>query len=308
MAREIEEAIEQAPKIGEWGTRASQALHEAVLEGGDRTRDIADALHGTWLGRPLHPPLTDVTIGSWVLGGFFDAVAGVSGSRRAAWAGDRLTEIGVAAAIPTALSGLSDFSTVPKPATKPATVHALLNAAAVGLYTASVVERWRGRKRRGRALGWTGLAVGTVSAWFGGSLVYEHKVGTDHSETFEGPTDWQPVLSEHVLEEGQLERVDVEGAGVLLYREGERIYAIGSVCSHAAGPLEDGEVHDGCVQCPWHDSVFRLSDGAVVHGPAVRPQPAFDTRVRDGQIELRLAGVHGVGTPPVREPVAGAAT
>lgn len=306
MAKRIEEAVEQAEELGEWGTRASQALHGAILEGGERTRDIADILHGTWLGHPLHPPLTDVTIGAWVLGGLFDAAAEVSGSRKAAWAGNRLAEIGIASAIPTALSGLTDFSTVPKPATKPATLHALLNVMAVGLSAASVIERWRGRKRRGRVLGWTGLALGTASAWFGGSLVYRHKVGVDHSDPFEGPREWQPVLDEHELEEGKLKRVDVEGAGVLLYREGERINAIGSVCSHAAGPLEEGEVYDGCVQCPWHDSVFRLSDGAVVHGPAVRPQPSFDARLRDGQIELRIAQDPITGSRPVEEPVAGA--
>jgi nitrite reductase/ring-hydroxylating ferredoxin subunit len=58
--------------------------------------------------------------------------------------------------------------------------------------------------------------------------------------------------------------------------------AIGARCSHLGGPLADGEVHDGCVTCPWHASVFDLLDGSVVHGPATAPQPAYEVDRRRG--------------------------
>ena len=48
-----------------------------------------------------------------------------------------------------------------------------------------------------------------------------------------------------------------------------------------------GEIADGTVTCPWHDSVFALRDGALVHGPAAYPQPAWDVRVRSGRVEVR---------------------
>lgn len=306
MLNQIERAVERAPKVGDWGTQASTALHEAILKGGEPARRVADALHGTWLGHPLHPVLTDITIGAWCLGGAFDAVAEISGSPRAGWAGDRLAEIGLASAAPTALSGLTDFSTFPEWAAKPVTWHAMINLASVGLYTASVVERRRGNKSGGRALGWTALAMTAASAWLGGMLVYKHKVGVDHSDRFDKPKDWLAVLDEADLPEREPKRVEVEGAGVLLYREGDRIFAIGSVCSHAGGPLEKGTIHDGCVQCPWHDSVFRLEDGSIVHGPATRPQPFFQARVRDGRIELRLANDPGAGVAADEQAVAGA--
>jgi nitrite reductase/ring-hydroxylating ferredoxin subunit len=57
-----------------------------------------------------------------------------------------------------------------------------------------------------------------------------------------------------------------------------------------SGPLSDGDLDDGCVTCPWHHSVFRLSDGSVVHGPATAPQPAFETDVRDGVLWVCLPG------------------
>jgi hypothetical protein len=51
--------------------------------------------------------------------------------------------------------------------------------------------------------------------------------------------------------------------------------------------LEKGSIRDGCVQCPWHRSVFNLTDGHVVHGPATFEQPHYQTRVTDGEIEIR---------------------
>jgi nitrite reductase/ring-hydroxylating ferredoxin subunit/uncharacterized membrane protein len=288
----VEHAVERAPGIGEAGTKASLAVHGAVLKGGEGVRDTVDLLHGTWLGHPLHPVLTEITIGAWVLGGWFDAVGAFGRSRRARRArrtGDRLAAIGTATAIPTALSGLADFSTFPQWAARPASLHAALNLANIGLYAASLRERRRGNRARGLALSWLALGLTTASAWLGGMLVYKHKVGVDHSERFTGPTNWTTVFPEADLQESRARRVEVEGRQVLICRHNGRIFAIGAVCSHAGGPLDQGKIRDGCVQCPWHDSVFDLGDGRIVHGPATQPQTSFETRVRDGRIEIRLS-------------------
>ena len=58
-------------------------------------------------------------------------------------------------------------------------------------------------------------------------------------------------------------------------------------CSHNGGPLSEGTVDDGVVTCPWHGSQFRLRDGAVVGGPATFPQLRLESRVVDGQVEVR---------------------
>ena len=97
------------------------------------------------------------------------------------------------------------------------------------------------------------------------------------------------MLLEADLPEGRARRVEVEGKQVMLCRDGGRFFALGAVCSHAGGPLDQGKIRDGCVQCPWHDSVFDLRDGRIVHGPATQPQVSFEVRVRSGRIEIRLA-------------------
>jgi nitrite reductase/ring-hydroxylating ferredoxin subunit len=75
----------------------------------------------------------------------------------------------------------------------------------------------------------------------------------------------------------------------MLYRLDGITYALADHCSHAGGPLHEGEV-DGelCVTCPWHLSRFSLTDGRVEAGPASVPVPVFDVRERDGGYEVRL--------------------
>jgi nitrite reductase/ring-hydroxylating ferredoxin subunit/uncharacterized membrane protein len=284
----VERAVERVPGLADAGTKVSRAVHRAVLTSGEGVRRGVDILHGTWLGHPFHPVLTEITIGAWFIGGVFDAVGVIGRSRSARTAGDRLAAIGTACAVPTALTGLADFSTFPQWSAKPATLHAALNLANLGLYAASLRERRRGHRSRGLALSWLAQSLTLASAWLGGMLVYKHKVGVDHSQRFTGPTDWTPVFYEGDLPEGKAKRVEVEGKQVLLCRDNGGIFAIGAVCSHAGGPLDQGKIRDGCVQCPWHDSVFDLHDGSIVHGPATQPQASFQTRVQGGRVEIRL--------------------
>jgi nitrite reductase/ring-hydroxylating ferredoxin subunit len=83
-------------------------------------------------------------------------------------------------------------------------------------------------------------------------------------------------------------RVEFDGKPVLVYREGAEVYAIGATCSHAGGPLNEGKFSRGCVECPWHQSVFYLQNGHVKHGPATHPQPGFEARIQNGKVQIRL--------------------
>ncbi|MGH9083416.1 MAG: Rieske 2Fe-2S domain-containing protein, partial [Acidimicrobiales bacterium] len=67
---------------------------------------VKNALSGTWLGHQLHPMLTDLPLGAWVMAAALDWTAGRSGARSAR----RLVGLGVLAALPAAASGASDWS------------------------------------------------------------------------------------------------------------------------------------------------------------------------------------------------------
>jgi nitrite reductase/ring-hydroxylating ferredoxin subunit len=102
---------------------------------------------------------------------------------------------------------------------------------------------------------------------------------------------WTRVISLEDLEEEELNRVDLDGAGVLLFRLEDRILAVSARCTHQGMPLDDADVQinasDVIITCPAHGSRFQLSDGRVVRSPAAVALPSYDARVTDGGVEIR---------------------
>jgi nitrite reductase/ring-hydroxylating ferredoxin subunit len=167
-------------------------------------------------------------------------------------------------------------------------VHGLLNTAGLLLNVLSLFHRRSGRRDRGVFLSSTALGLLTLSGWLGGELVYRYEVGTNKSTRPKGPVSWTPVLLESDLREREPRRIQVEGNPVLLYRYNGFIHAMGAVCGHDGGPLEEGKFDGLCVECPWHQTVYDLRDGHVVHGPSTYAEPVYEVQLQDNQIWLRL--------------------
>jgi nitrite reductase/ring-hydroxylating ferredoxin subunit/uncharacterized membrane protein len=271
--------IERVRSLDAVGKVLSQAVSKVVRPG--RTKDL---LAGTWLGHPVHPMLTDVPIGAWTSAFVLD----LFGGRQARRAADALVGVGVLAAVPTAATGLSDLADVEHSEQRIlGTAHALGNVTAVALYGGSFLARRRGRRDLGVRLATLGAAVVTGSGFIGGHLAYRKGVGVDETVFRRRLDDWTPVLEERELDEAEPRRATAGGTDILLYRRGDRVFALADRCSHRGGPLHEGRVHDGQVTCPWHQSTFRLDDGSILQGPATAPQPCYDVRVRDGAVEVR---------------------
>ncbi|MEU6911812.1 Rieske 2Fe-2S domain-containing protein [Streptomyces olindensis] len=244
-----------------------------------------DLLHGRWLGHPVHPLMVQVPIGSWLSAAVLDLRPGHSRESGV------LVGVGLAAVAPTALAGWVDWADLHPQQQRVGLVHALSNTAAVGLYAASLASRARGRETAGRAYGFLGLTAVGIGGLLGGHLAYRQASGANHAEEVPHVVSegWHRIGTVDEFPAGQPVRRSVDDVPVLVVREsGGEIHALAERCSHLAGPLAEGTVADGCVQCPWHGSVFRLSDGWNVRGPATAPQPSFDTRITGGEVEVRL--------------------
>ncbi len=249
---------------------------------------VKDALSGTWLGHPVHPMLTDVPIGSWTSATVLDLLGGA----RADPAARRLIAVGIAAAVPTAVTGLSDWSDSEMGdahVRRVGIVHAAANVGALGLYGASLVARLRGRRGGGVRLGVAGLGVLTVGGLLGGHLSYARGVGVDTTTFDSGPTEWTPVLDASMLADDRPTQATAGTVEVLLVRRNGTIYALADRCNHRGGPLHEGELVDGCIQCPWHGARYHLESGSVARGPATYAQPRYEARVQDGRVEVRAA-------------------
>ncbi|GAA3762647.1 hypothetical protein GCM10022240_13960 [Microbacterium kribbense] len=245
---------------------------------------VKNLLSGTFLGHPLHPALTDVPIGAWLAATTLDVAAGEQGARAA----QTMVGLGVLAAVPTGISGSSDWSTTYGPDKRIGLVHAVVNITATTLQAASWAARRRGSRGQGALLSLVGLGLTLGSAYLGGHLTLSRGVGVNHTAFEEPAEEWTDVAAEADLQAGSLTRVEVDGVPVVLIRKRGQLHALSAVCTHAGGPLDEGTLDaSGCVTCPWHGSRFRIEDGGVERGPASEPAPRWDVKVEGGRVLVR---------------------
>ncbi|MGH3796790.1 MAG: Rieske 2Fe-2S domain-containing protein [Pseudonocardiaceae bacterium] len=276
--------LERTPVLSAAGKAITKPVAKLVKAG-----PVKDLLSGTWLGHPAHPLLTDIPIGAWSSAVFLDLTELAGGANGATRHGsDTLVGLGVLAALPTAASGLSDLSDEYDDQMMAAGgAHALSSLAATGLFAASYIARRRGKRGQGIALSLIGTGLLTAAGFLGGHLSYRKGLGVDHT-VFEEPIgDWTAALTADELPGGKPQCVSVGGRDIMLYRANDTIYALANRCTHRGGPLHEGEIDGQDVICPWHQSRFHIPDGSVTRGPAVAPQASYETRVREGKIEVR---------------------
>ncbi len=78
--------------------------------------------------------------------------------------------------------------------------------------------------------------------------------------------------------------VDVGELKVVVARDGDDVYALQDVCSHANVALSEGEVAECRIECWLHGSTFDLRTGKPTSFPATEPVATFGVEVRDGDV------------------------
>jgi uncharacterized membrane protein len=146
-------------------------------------------IHGL-KGHPSHPPLTDATIGMFVLASALCVLgkAGVAEGKLgpAAW----LALIGgLGVAVPTALTGFADWILIEwgTPLWRTATVHLTAMVTAVTLFAVAAWLQWDGYRdgsvtTGGLVLALLGFGALTTGGWYGGAVVFVHGMRVDKGE------------------------------------------------------------------------------------------------------------------------------
>jgi nitrite reductase/ring-hydroxylating ferredoxin subunit len=275
-----------ARPFGEFNHRWASALFRAMVP-------IRDLLNGRWLGHPLHSAATDIPIGM-LLG---VVVLDIIGQPTAA---DVLLVGTILFMLAAAVTGLADYSETQGTALTRATLHATLMVVALLILIVSLVLRAGapGDRTGPIALSIIGFLVVTAAAFVGGDVVY--LLGNMVSRhAFRGAgTKWIRLDTGSVADLAQLPestptKVRAGINDLVVIRTGDTIHAMNDVCAHAGGPLHEGTVVDGCIECPWHASRFRLEDGRAVRGPTVYDQPAYEVRTAEGggfEVRRRVIG------------------
>jgi len=281
------ETIADQPWLQPIADPLSKAVQKAYEAAGDTGRQVKNAVHGVWLGHPLHPVLTDIPLGAWATALVFDTAESATGDRSCGRAADIAVGVGVAGAIGAAITGLTDWSQTDGRAKRLGLVHGLLNLSATSLYATSLAMRRDGARHAGRAYGLAGFVAACAAAYLGGGLVYRERIGVTHADQG-GPKEFTPVFPSGDVPDNTKRLGDADGTPVVVVRQHRHLCALAEHCSHLGGPLSEGTLKDGSIVCPWHGSEFSLDDGHVINGPATHPQPCFDVQERFGAVEVRV--------------------
>ena len=257
-----------ARPFGDFNHRWVSALFRPI-------RPVKDLLNGTWLGHPLHAVLTDLPIGALTLALVLDLFG-------QATAADIAILVGVLSMIASAVVGLADYADTDGTARTRATLHASLMVMALLVYVASLAIRAGGPADRTAPvlLSWVGFAILAAGGLVGGEVVFALGNMVNRHAWRGGGAKWIALEPEggDEIPEGRPVRARLGINTLVLVRQGETILALHDQCAHAGGPLSGGKIVDGTIQCPWHGSRFRLTDGRQRRGPAVYDQPTYEVR------------------------------
>jgi nitrite reductase/ring-hydroxylating ferredoxin subunit/uncharacterized membrane protein len=316
----FEQILDRQAWLESTSQAASQAIQNIYSSAGPVGIKVRDALHGVWLGHPVHTVITDVAVGAVTTAVLLDILDTRTRPKRSrkvmkkvsrflpgighepadslARAADASLALGVASGLASGLTGATDWQHTMDRPRRVGFVHALLNISSLIFYSFSLVQRRQGNRQAGKALALTGILFTTAAGYLGGHMSFGFKVGVNRAPVQGLPEEFSPVMDEASLPEGKPVRAHYNDIPLVLVRRGSKIYALAETCAHMGGPLAEGELKEAgssgaepgapVIVCPWHGSQFAMDSGEIRQGPSVYPQPCFETRVSQGKVELRV--------------------
>jgi len=255
---------------------------------------------------PIHPFLIPFPI-AFGFGALVMDVAGRLSNWPTVWATAGYASIAaVAFGLVAAIPGLIDYFAIVPPnssAKQRATYHMIVNV--ISLTLIAVGWAFRDRDSWQGGLGTivceaAGIVCMTAGGWMGGTLVYRNQIGIDHR--YAGAGKWkeayfdgrpgEPVVvaSTDELKPDQMKLLHVAGRRIVLARTDAGYVACDDHCTHKGGPLSDGVLACGTVQCPWHGSQFDVRTGEVKAGPAVQAIRTYAVTEEGGRVKLTVPG------------------
>jgi 3-phenylpropionate/trans-cinnamate dioxygenase ferredoxin component len=103
------------------------------------------------------------------------------------------------------------------------------------------------------------------------------------------------------LNGGAFMRVTIEGHGLVVARNGDRVCAFQGTCPHEKADLAQGRIEGGRLICPRHLASFALDDGQVSRGWKVEALKLYPVRIEDGMIAVDAEAVRA--NPPVNRKI-----
>jgi nitrite reductase/ring-hydroxylating ferredoxin subunit/uncharacterized membrane protein len=289
LSERLTDGIARVSAVRSIAKALQRPLNRLFLDG--PLRPLKNFANGTWLEHPLHPLLTDVPVGAWTVTLLLYLAVLLFGVQGIGIAIGLAMGLGILAALAAIVTGLLDWMDTDPTELAVGLIHGAVNILGTLFFIVSWLMLYAAQWNATTANfvpALVGYLVISIGAYLGGDLVFRLGTMINRNAYRSGPKDFTAVVGVQELPENKPQRFDVKDEPVLLVRRGERVYAVGAVCSHYGAPLEQGTLGDSFIECPWHYSRFSIQDGSVQTGPSTAPLPLYETQIRDGKIWIKV--------------------
>lgn len=139
-----------------------------------------------------------------------------------------------------------------------------------------------------QALFWT-MIVGVITSHAIGWVMilkkYMEKSGKSSELISVDGKDYCLVGSVNDFEHGKGALRDVGDESLAVFRNNDAFFALASHCPHQGGPIAEGEIVNGYVECPWHKFQFSVEEGS---GPPGFPDciPYYPGTVQNNNVYI----------------------
>lgn len=102
--------------------------------------------------------------------------------------------------------------------------------------------------------------------------------------------EWHDAAATDALGDDEVMALCIAGVPVALFRQEGAFFALHDLCSHGAARLSDGFVESGCVECPLHQGLIDIRNGAPRSAPITEAVRSYPVRVVGDRVEVALGG------------------
>ncbi len=96
--------------------------------------------------------------------------------------------------------------------------------------------------------------------------------------------DFVRAIGSTELSPGNGTVVELSGARIAIFNVDGTFYAMDDTCTHAGGPLSEGELDGTVVTCPWHGATFEVKTGGVLGPPAANGLRSYEVKVEGDDV------------------------
>ena len=98
--------------------------------------------------------------------------------------------------------------------------------------------------------------------------------------------EYVTVAQTNQISPGEVILVEVGDESIAIANVEGKYYAFGAECTHAGGPLDEGDLDGTTLTCPWHGGEFDIETGRVVGPPPQENVPTYEVRVEGTDIQI----------------------